>query len=535
MSTRFTLSFALLLLVLLPPAAPALEGARYLIIAGDDLVPALEPLAAWKTAKGMAARVVPLSVAGSTPDSVRGYIRNAWQTWPVPPEFVVIAGGPSYLRFPGNAYDCRFGDVTGDYRVELPVGRLWVRNVTECSTIVAKTLAYERPSLADTAWFRSGTTVVREDDDDDDTVYWNDSRACHEWWTGAAYLTIDSLSKNRGHSGDDVTAAANRGTAFITYRGQCGGNWWPPFGDIDPYTWSNGERLPIVVGATCASIMVETMWSWFSDKLIRAVSAGELGGGVAYFGTTLTDGHPPERSAGLRGFMRSLFGEGEYRLGRATERARGWVDTLFPGVQNRYEEWTLLGDPELGVWTGVPQVLDVTCDTAIDLGPQDYTVTVYTDGSPVIGAVACVSMDSSVHEYGTSGFDGRVVLEIDPTHNGPMRVVVTGRNLLPYDDTCLVGQVGLAGQERLPVSLELEVQALARGMVTVRYSVVRPGSLELSVYDAGGRSVQVLERGWRGPGEYRAVLDASRLARGAYFCRLVAAGSTRVRKLVRVE
>ena len=73
------------------------QGARYLIIAADGFVDALKPLADWKTQKGMLARIVPESVAGTSSGAVQSYIRNACETWPIAPEYVLIAGGPSYI------------------------------------------------------------------------------------------------------------------------------------------------------------------------------------------------------------------------------------------------------------------------------------------------------------------------------------------------------------------------------------------------------------------------------------------------------
>ena len=242
---------------------------------------------------------------GGSPDDIRAYIRNAWANWPVPPEYIVIAGGPGHIGFPGSSYDCRYGDVTGDYRVELPVGRLYARDLRECSTTVSKTLAYERPDVTgDTMWFLKGCTIVREDGDPDDSVYWSDSRICHGYWQAGGYTRIDSMSKVRGHDSIDVVAAGNDGRAFIVYRGQCGGHWWPPFGGLDPFSWTNGSMLPIVLGITCASINVETNWSWTGDEFMRAGSPDMLGGAVAYFGATLIGGGvSAHRSACLRGFM----------------------------------------------------------------------------------------------------------------------------------------------------------------------------------------------------------------------------------------
>jgi len=494
--------------------ASAEDGARYLIVAGDDLVPAAQPLAEWKTAKGMLAKVVPLSEAGPNPDSVRGFIRQAWNNWPVKPEYVLIAGGPGHIGSPGDIYDCRYGDVTGDYHVELPVGRLWVRNARECSTIVAKTLAYERPTLDDTAWFRSGTTVVREDNDPGDSIYWNDVRTCHSYWQAAGCLQIDSLSKDRGDSSRHVDTAANRGTAFVVYRGQCGGNWWPPFNLMDPFTWTNGAKLPVVLGITCASILTEPDWSWFSDKLIRAVSPATLGGGVAYLGTMLPDGTSPPRSRGLRGFMHALYLEGEHRLGHAVLQGQHWVDSLFPGQQRRYEEWALLGDPELGVWTGVPRRLTVTHDSLISPGPQEFSVAVAGAGRPVCGAHVCVSMDSTVYEHDATDSTGTVVLAIAPEYAGVLRVVVTGPNLLPYEGECMVGPTGLlTGRHEITRSYAVE----PRG-AWIQYRVGTPGSVKLALFDAAGREAGLLDEGYRPAGTYRVRFEPGQLAAGAYTC-----------------
>jgi hypothetical protein len=48
----------------------ALTGAKYLIIAPDSYVSALQPLADWKTKKGVKAMIAPLSVTGSSTSQI---------------------------------------------------------------------------------------------------------------------------------------------------------------------------------------------------------------------------------------------------------------------------------------------------------------------------------------------------------------------------------------------------------------------------------------------------------------------------------
>ncbi|UCG43869.1 MAG: hypothetical protein JSU73_04420 [candidate division WOR-3 bacterium] len=440
---RTLLAATLLCLAGVSSALPAQEqGARYLIVSADEFVPAARVLAEWKTSKGMLAKVVPASMAGgaNNPDSIRAYIRQAWLNWPIPPEHVLILGSPTCIRAHEHSYDTRYGDLAGDYEMEIPVGRLPAENLEECYAMVNKTVAYENPVPGqDTLWYLKGTTTVSEDGSSDDTIYWNDARTCHRFWIARGYAHIDSFSKNTGGGSPEVDAAARDGRAFITYRGLGSGRWWPPFREIEPRSWDNGPRLPVVLGGTCATVTLAPYESMYGDQFVRAGTSDRLGGAVAYFGTTQSGGHiARQRSNCFRGFFRSLFEAGEPSLGLATLNGRQAVRS----GQVRYEEWNLLGDPELNVWTGVPQRLEVEHDTVVDLGPVSLEVLVRQRTTPVPGAVVCVSMDSTVHAVDTTDDAGRAVLDVLPHWPGELKVVVTGRNLMPYKGRCLVWASG---------------------------------------------------------------------------------------------
>ncbi|MBM3323884.1 hypothetical protein FJY69_10460, partial [candidate division WOR-3 bacterium] len=138
--------FALLALSI--AVAQTEPGAKYLIIAHDSYVGPVQPLANWKTRKGALAKVVPVSEIGANSAAIQTYIRNAYSTWPVRPEFVLLAGQPSQIPAFANLHDCYYGNMTGDFKMEISVGRLPATTARECSTMVSKILAYERPSLA---------------------------------------------------------------------------------------------------------------------------------------------------------------------------------------------------------------------------------------------------------------------------------------------------------------------------------------------------------------------------------------------------
>lgn len=412
------------------------RGGRYLVVTPDAFVDACRPLAEWKTKKGMLVRIAPLSECGSSSAAIQAFIRNAHATWPVVPEFVLIMGGPDQV--PGYSYstDDGYGDLSGNYLLELPIGRLPAVNARECSTMVNKVLHYERlTGTADTMWLRKGCTVVREDSDPpDDSIYWANSRRLHDYWRSTGYAGIDSMSLLRGNTSADVFAAMNDGRTFVTYRGQGVGAWWNPFNSINIEGLSNRGMLPVVIGGTCSTMDLEPGGGgWYGDRFVRAGTPDNPVGGACYFGTTGSmSGGAHYRSAGYVGFIDALYAEKQQHLGVAALRGKFRVDSLYHN-QARYQEWNLFGDPELGVWSAPPVRPTVDYDSVLVLVPQSCTVTVRAGSGGFAGALVCLSMDSTVYEYGYTDGNGRVVLDIVPGHLGTMDLVVTGRNLRPFE------------------------------------------------------------------------------------------------------
>lgn len=435
---RLTILFLSLVILAL-----AEEGAKYLIISDDSYLSIVSSLAEWKTKKGVLAKVVPVSQVGTTPQQIQSYIRDAYNNWPVRPEFVLLVGSPNQIPSYNGTTDCYYGDMTGDYKMEISVGRFFVFTARECSTMVAKVMNYERPDMGaiDTLYFLKGTTIVREDEPPD-AYYQADARLVRSLWRSAGYTVCESLLSTQGHNSNNVNAAAQDGRMFLTYRGQGVYNWWAPFNNVEPSSWNNGRKLPIVISGSCAMIDLSS-GNVQGDRFVRTGTPQSLGGALAYFGTTYTGSHISDRrSACFRGFFTALFQEGEFRLGPATLRGRFWVDSLFHS-QQFYQEWNLLGDPELNVWTGVPKEVTVSYDSVINRVPQTFRVTVSRGGAPEPGALVCVSMDSTVYVTAFTDTQGEANLVINPMHIGTMDVVVTGRNILPFIGTARVIATGM--------------------------------------------------------------------------------------------
>jgi hypothetical protein len=417
----------------------ALTGAKYLIITPDSYVSEVQPLADWKTKKGVKAKVVPLSVTGSSASQIKTYITNAYNNWDIRPQYILLAGSgsliPSWSIGSGGYSDDSYADITGNYRIELSIGRFPCSSVSQMQNIVAKTLAFERtPFMGDSTWFIKGTTIVREDNVPAyDAVYWENVRYIHGHWRNYQYFQIDSFSSQRGHSNSDVNNSINNGRIFVAFRGQSVTNWWSPFA-MTPDNLSNGNKLPIIVSGTCVT-MSPVSSGYLGDQFINAGSISNPKGAVGFFGTTVSasgSGLATHRGTVAKGFFQAIFGERTWAMGDAAKRGKFLVDSAF-GIQVRYQEWELFGDPELQLWTGIPQRLIVTHDTAIATQPQTFNITAMRGTLPCNGALVCIMMDSTIYQTASTNSNGIASFTINPPRTGTMSVTVTAHNCIPYE------------------------------------------------------------------------------------------------------
>ena len=141
-------------------------------------------------------------------------------------------------------------------------------------------------------------------------------------------------------------------------------------------------------------------------------------------------------------FFKSLFQENLYHLGAAfsDHKNDGYQD--YPGdeyYQYSFTELTLLGDPELPVWTENPSAFVVSHPSTIPLASSSFTVHVQTTGgSNVQNAYVCLWKGDEIYERGLTNSAGDVTFTILPETGGSMQVTVTKQNYLPSETTAQV-------------------------------------------------------------------------------------------------
>ncbi len=134
------------------------SGCEYLIVTHDDFENAANDLKAWKDSIGIETKVVRTSDISSTyesdsdsirRDTIKSYIKNAYNNWNIVPEYLLLLGGIDYIPTfynswgPSDFIYVMFEEPFG-YVADIPgFGRLPVNTSNEATTIVNRIIDYE--------------------------------------------------------------------------------------------------------------------------------------------------------------------------------------------------------------------------------------------------------------------------------------------------------------------------------------------------------------------------------------------------------
>jgi len=412
-----------------------LIGSRYLIVTDAMLAGEADSLVAWKATKGLLPMVVTPPGGVWSRYELKEYIDDAYYTWDIPPEFVLFLGDTELVPTGGGTpkTDNYFAHVDGDdYLLDILVGRLPAENASQCRTMIAKTLSYDRPWIhGDSDWPLSATLLLREDNDPSDEVYYANTWFAYDLMEDAGFSPIDTLFHGTHITANQVIESLSAGRGFVNYRGVSGDYWAAPF-SIWPGDVQCGWKLPIVVSATCLS------GNYYEDVAIceaflRAGDEVAPRGAAAFFGTS-TAGASFELSV-MRGYVDEGFFAGAFGPGRTLGEACAAAKlNLYLHLDNReeYEGWNLLGDPELSVWTALPSPLAVEYDTIISFSSDSFEVRVTSDDAPIEGAVVTLDRMPDVSSRGVTDGAGRSVLPLAVVSPCTLDLTVTAKNTRPF-------------------------------------------------------------------------------------------------------
>jgi len=471
-----------------PTSYPSLEGSPvdYLIITNTSLAPEYQRLADWKTAKGVptVVRTIEWITANARngvdlAETLRLFIRDAYEKWGI--EFVLLGGDSDVIparygvsRYIGTteeiATDLYFSCLDGswnedhdqfwgesgataddpDLYPEVFVGRLPASNVADAATIVDKVIAYETPVEADHLdkiylgaevlfppdW-KPGVPINFNGADIADFLYYYafagkplDTTRAYETSTNSGWIpftrqsTLDSMQ-----AGFNVVAHIGHGSRFNFSCGDA--SLVQP--DADALT--NGNRLFLLYMIDCKVSQFD--YQCIAENFLTNAS----GGAVATIGASHLE-FPSADSYYMYEFFDLSFTHGMVRLGETLAGSR-LPRTPIALIGDGVDLWThyvttLLGDPEMPLFTGSVGTVNVVHVPSVGLGTTDILVNVTSGGQPVDSAVVCLTKGGDDYQYGATNALGNVTFPFTAETAGVIDVVVTGRNLARHEGSITV-------------------------------------------------------------------------------------------------
>ena len=528
--------------------ATDLPWGEYLIIADDDLAEAFEPLAEWKTQKGIPTVIVEMSyITGAytgvdDAQKLRFFLHDIYQD--SPPTYILLAGdtpgvphrncyataegyegdpssdlyyqdmndtapGVDAWNINGNSV---WGELEGvdnlDYHPDYVLGRASVESVAEAGIFVNKVLTWEDTPDTDDWYTSMGFTT---------SVLWSspycpgcagkenvDSLYTPEGWsvtklyddTGTQSYTATMAMLNRGMQLVNHAGHGSEGSVSIGTGGSLGTSTFMGLTNI-----SQNGRPTIWNTIACLSGSFDT-GTCLAESWIRSPG----GGGFCIMNTRYGWGEPAEPGGQWsdlvdQEFFANFFVDEMYNLGVAFMMAKDDFIALVP--TDTHYDWiaksnTLFGDPELPMYTCVPGELETGSVTLFE-GLQNVTVNVISDGSPLENARVCIMQgewdDLVSYAVAITDASGNATLSWPdglPGAPDEARLTVWARNHVLLTGMHEVGDLGAEGENTYTLpTLSMNSPNPVRGAASISWSLPGVATAEIAIIDLAGRTVSM--------------------------------------------
>mgnify|MGYP006289242843 FL=1 len=473
------------------PAGPESNptGFEYLIVTHDSFLAAVEPLAEWKRLKGFTVDVVPTSSVGSTSSAVKAFLQTRYDSDP-DLTFVLLVGDHQQIpaeNVGGFVSDLYYSCLDGsDYFPDVLLGRISVQTATDAANAVSKIVGYERTPdsgtwhgdflmaallqdyndyncRADRWFFETGTHVMHYVRDVLGmgilTAATSDSLSCnpYRWRTdsyphrfsgyaGGSVPADDAALITHGTTATaDVIAAINAGVAIVQHRDHGSTTGWgdPHFSVSHVNSLANESRLPVVFSINCST----GTFNASSDCFAEALQKKHPGGAVGVVASTETSysGYNDLISHGTYDCFWNDYDPADggniypnsFRPAAALNYGKYYMYTWEGAssyTQIEVEMFHWFGDPEMEIITAPPAPVSVIPSCPLAVGATTLDLTSDAEGATVAVTQGGVLLGRAV----VGGGSASVALDPPPAAPGELTVVVTGRNLQPWEGTCQV-------------------------------------------------------------------------------------------------
>ncbi|MDP6852828.1 MAG: C25 family cysteine peptidase [Candidatus Marinimicrobia bacterium] len=420
------------------------DHGNFLIISYGSFMSQMQPLVDWKNRKGIPTEMVDVSAIGSNATSIKNYVTDYYNTHGL--TFLLLVGDAAQVPstyISGSASDPNYGFLSGgDSYAEVIVGRFSAESPSHVTTQVERSINYERYPHAGADWYAS-TLGVASNQGPGFGGYTDDDFQEYVLQPLLLDFTYDSYQGIYDPSGSvsQGTSAINNGVGFINYTGHGYQQGWgngAALGNSNVDALTNNNKLPFVITVGCNVGEFDDYLS-FGEVWQRATNGGEPTGGIAHYGSTISQSWEPPMHGqyGMNLILTESLDENLTRTigGIATNGCMYMNDAQGSSGINETKYWTLFGDPTVPMRSAAPSDVSASHEDVIILGSAEFSVSTGTEGDLV-----ALSRNGELLVSAYTNSFGTAVLELGDaaTVPGELDLVVTGFNYFPYETTVMV-------------------------------------------------------------------------------------------------
>jgi len=411
----------------------------------------IDLLVDWKRRTGYKVFTASTAATGTTAESIKSYILDAYYNWDYPPEFVCLlgdAGGAGAIpAFSADYHEIIYTDypyslLSGDdFYADVIVSRLSFSNSTELLTIISKIMVYEAGVPENRDWAdhlllvgdpaESGVAVV-DNVNFIENIYldFNTPGVVHKICEPPFDQQIDSVIM--------------QGVSSFFYRGFAGVSNWTIDGSTNSY-----PAFPFVSLITCHTNHYADSNS-ICEQLLSIGTPTSPKGAIAALGSSgLT--HTSFNNLMTARIAHHFYVENGTNPAIALNLAKIALFDNYPTNPEDFNRFNacninMIGDPGLSIRTKKPGVLSAEYDHNLPAGSTFLTVALRDEfNEPVADAYVTLS-DSIIQIISRSDMNGQVTLIFPSLESGEYDLTATKQNCLPY-----LGNVLVAAGENLTI------------------------------------------------------------------------------------
>ncbi len=418
---------------------PIEDQGNILIISYGSFISAMQPYIDWKKLKGIPTEIVDVSTIGNV-IAIKNYVNDYYNTYGL--TFLLLVGDAAQVPSMDKSGDSdpAYGHIVGtDSYAEVFVGRFSAETIAQVETQVERTVNYEKYPDDTATWYNKHTLIASsEGPGDDNEMDYEHMQNIRTDLLGFTYTAGDELydgSQGGQDAAGNPTASMladvlNDGRGNINYVGH-GSDFsfvTTGFSVSDANNLTNENKLPFIYDVACVNGNFHGQ-TCFAESFLRATYNSNPTGAIAMFASTINQSWAPPMAA--QDEMIDIMIESYVSNIKRTFSGIGVNGCML--MNDEYSDfamtdtWTTFGDPSLVVRTRTPLAMNVTHNSTVFIGANQFTV-----NCDVEDALVSLTIDGEIIGTGfiSGGFANINFVALDNV--GIMNVTVTAFNTMPY-------------------------------------------------------------------------------------------------------